>query len=55
MRQIASLIAAAVHSDPATTAGAARLAEVAAEVSDLVQRFPAYPMGVRPREFAGRL
>jgi glycine hydroxymethyltransferase len=42
MRRIARLIGAAVGSDPGTTGGAARLAEVADEVSDLVERFPAY-------------
>jgi glycine hydroxymethyltransferase len=42
MRQIAGLIGAAVRSDPDTTAGASRLADVADEVLDLVRRFPAY-------------
>jgi glycine hydroxymethyltransferase len=42
MRQIAALIGAAVRSDPTTTAGATRLADVADEVADLVHRFPAY-------------
>ncbi len=42
MRQIAGLIGAAVRSDPATTAGRSRLADVAGEVLDLVRRFPAY-------------
>ncbi|GAA0801918.1 serine hydroxymethyltransferase [Spirilliplanes yamanashiensis] len=43
MRQIAGLIATAVRNDPATTAGAARLRDVADEVSALVGKFPAYP------------
>ena len=43
MRQIAGLIATAVRNDPATTAGAARLRDVADEVSALVAKFPAYP------------
>ncbi|XVV11736.1 serine hydroxymethyltransferase [Actinoplanes sp. CA-131856] len=42
MRQIAGLIGVAVRSDPATGAGAARLAGAAAEVAELVARFPAY-------------
>ena len=42
MRRIAGLIALAVRSDPGTAGGAAQLAEVAAEVSALVRRFPAY-------------
>ncbi|MFF5080055.1 serine hydroxymethyltransferase [Actinoplanes sp. NPDC000266] len=42
MRQIAGLIGVAVRSDPDTGAGAARLAGAAAEVADLVARFPAY-------------
>ncbi|SNY10488.1 serine hydroxymethyltransferase [Paractinoplanes atraurantiacus] len=42
MRQIAGLIGVAVRSDPETGAGAARLAGAAAEVADLVARFPAY-------------
>jgi glycine hydroxymethyltransferase len=43
MRRIADLIGAAVHSDPSTTAGAAALRDVAAEVTSLVADFPAYP------------
>lgn len=42
MRQIAGLIGAAVRCDPGTTAGAARLAEVATEAADLARRYPAY-------------
>jgi glycine hydroxymethyltransferase len=42
MRQIAGLIGAAVRSDPATTAGAARLADLADDAAGLVRRFPAY-------------
>jgi glycine hydroxymethyltransferase len=42
MRQIAGLIAAAVRADPATGKGSAQLADVAVEVSSLVERFPAY-------------
>jgi glycine hydroxymethyltransferase len=44
MAQIAGLIAAAVRADPETGPGAARLADLADEVSGLVQRFPAYPL-----------
>ena len=43
MRQIAGLIATAVRSDAATEVGAARLRDVADEVSALVGKFPAYP------------
>ncbi|MEU4241941.1 serine hydroxymethyltransferase [Actinoplanes sp. NPDC026619] len=42
MRRVAELIGAAVRSDPETAAGAGRLADVADEVLELVQRFPAY-------------
>jgi glycine hydroxymethyltransferase len=42
MRQIAGLIARAVAADPATDAGRAALADVAADVGELVARFPAY-------------
>jgi glycine hydroxymethyltransferase len=42
MRQIGRLIAAAARSDPDTSAGASRLAGVAAEVRALVGQFPAY-------------
>ena len=42
MRQIAGLIGIAVRSDPQTTAGATRLAEVAEEAADLARRYPAY-------------
>jgi glycine hydroxymethyltransferase len=43
LRQVAGLIAAAVRSDPDTTAGAARLRDLGDEVAALVARFPAYP------------
>jgi glycine hydroxymethyltransferase len=43
MAGIAGLIAAAVQADPETGAGAARLADLADEVSALVRQFPAYP------------
>ncbi|BCJ54486.1 serine hydroxymethyltransferase [Actinoplanes sp. NBRC 14428] len=43
MRQIAGLVAAAVRADPGTIAGAGVLRDVAAEVGELVRRFPAYP------------
>jgi glycine hydroxymethyltransferase len=43
MARIAAMIAAAVAADPATGAGASRLAELADEVSALVRQFPAYP------------
>jgi glycine hydroxymethyltransferase len=42
MRQIAGLIATAVRADPDVAGGAARLHEVADEVSALVAQFPAY-------------
>ncbi|WP_328461859.1 serine hydroxymethyltransferase [Actinoplanes sp. NBC_00393] len=42
MRQIAGLIGVAVRSDPETSGGAGRLAEVTEEVSALVRRFPFY-------------
>jgi glycine hydroxymethyltransferase len=42
MRQIAGLIATAVRADPNVAGGAARLHEVADEVSALVLQFPAY-------------
>ena len=44
MTRVAGLIAAAVAADPETGLGAARLAEVAGEVSALVRQFPAYPV-----------
>jgi glycine hydroxymethyltransferase len=47
MRRIAGLIAAAVRADPGTTAGTARLRELADEASALVRTFPVYgPAGV---------
>jgi len=42
MRLIGRLIGAAVRSDPDTSAGASRLADVADEVAALTERFPAY-------------
>ncbi|RKN33115.1 serine hydroxymethyltransferase [Micromonospora musae] len=45
MRQIASLIARAVRTDPATAGGADELARIGVEVTDLVATFPAYPRG----------
>ncbi|TDC35390.1 serine hydroxymethyltransferase [Micromonospora sp. 15K316] len=45
MRQIASLIARAVRTDPATAGGTDELARIGAEVADLVAAFPAYPRG----------
>ncbi|WP_239117528.1 serine hydroxymethyltransferase [Paractinoplanes ferrugineus] len=42
MRRVAELIGAAVRSDPGTTGGASRLADVADGVLELVRRFPAY-------------
>src|SRR3954454_12724981 len=43
MRDIAGLIADAVRTDPETTAGAARLRDLADQASALAARFPAYP------------
>lgn len=45
MRQIASLIARAVRTDPAATGGTDELARIGTEVADLVATFPAYPRG----------
>ncbi|WP_433369645.1 serine hydroxymethyltransferase [Actinoplanes sp. CA-142083] len=42
MRRIGALVGTAVRCDPGTSAGAARLAEVADEVLALVGQFPAY-------------
>ncbi|WP_207921494.1 serine hydroxymethyltransferase [Micromonospora sp. KC721] len=42
MRQVASLIARAVRTDPANPGGADRLAGIAGEVAELVAAFPAY-------------
>jgi len=42
MRLIGRLIGAAAHSDPDTSAGASRLADIADEVVALTGRFPAY-------------
>jgi glycine hydroxymethyltransferase len=44
MARIAGLIADAVTADPDTAAGAARLADLAAEVAALARDFPAYPV-----------
>ncbi|MEU4379328.1 serine hydroxymethyltransferase [Micromonospora echinofusca] len=43
MRQVASLIARAVRTDPAAPGGADTLAGIAGEVAGLVAAFPAYP------------
>jgi len=48
MVQVAGLIARAVRADPATPGGRATLDGVAAEVTSLVQTFPAYPMAGEP-------
>ncbi|MER7440576.1 serine hydroxymethyltransferase [Micromonospora avicenniae] len=45
MRQIASLIARAVRTDPAAAGGTDELARIGTEVADLVATFPAYPRG----------
>jgi glycine hydroxymethyltransferase len=42
MRQVAAMIATAVRADPDTSVGAARLADLATDVSTLVRAFPAY-------------
>jgi len=43
MRQVATLVARAVVADPQSDAGRTELSDVAAEVADLVAKFPAYP------------
>ncbi|GGK18903.1 serine hydroxymethyltransferase [Pilimelia terevasa] len=43
MAAVARLIATAVRADPAAPGGAAALRDVAAEVTDLAGKFPAYP------------
>ncbi|MEV0727287.1 MULTISPECIES: serine hydroxymethyltransferase [Polymorphospora] len=43
MRQIATLIARAIRTDPGLPGGVETLAEVAAEVAELARLFPAYP------------
>ncbi len=43
MRQIGELISRAVRTDPAVPGGTDRLAGIAADVTDLVTAFPAYP------------
>jgi len=43
MRQVASLIARAVRTDPAAPGGTGTLAGIAGEVAELVAAFPAYP------------
>ncbi|MEU5938780.1 serine hydroxymethyltransferase [Micromonospora sp. NPDC047548] len=45
MRQVASLIARAVRTDPAAPGSADTLAGIAAEVAELAAAFPAYPRG----------
>lgn len=45
MRQVASLIARAVRTDPAAPGGADSLAGIAGEVAELAAAFPAYPRG----------
>ncbi|MFU8852639.1 serine hydroxymethyltransferase [Micromonospora sp. SL1-18] len=45
MRRIAALIARAVRTDPAATGGPDELARIAADVTELVTAFPAYPRG----------
>jgi glycine hydroxymethyltransferase len=45
MRQIASLIARAVRTDPLAPGEAETLAAISGEVADLVAAFPAYPRG----------
>jgi glycine hydroxymethyltransferase len=42
MRQIAALVAAAVHADPGTSRGARQLHDIADEATALARRFPAY-------------
>jgi glycine hydroxymethyltransferase len=44
MAYVARLIARAVRADPATPAGRIELGDVASEVTDLVDAFPAYPV-----------
>jgi glycine hydroxymethyltransferase len=45
MRRVAELIARAVRTDPASPGGADRLSRIAADVTELVTAFPAYPRG----------
>ncbi|MFG1870653.1 serine hydroxymethyltransferase [Micromonospora arborensis] len=45
LRQVATLIARAVRTDPAAAGGADELTRVGAEVAELVAAFPAYPRG----------
>ncbi|WP_330465563.1 serine hydroxymethyltransferase [Micromonospora zamorensis] len=45
MRQVASLIARAVRTDPGAPGGADELTRLGAEVAELVAAFPAYPRG----------
>ncbi|WP_406083224.1 serine hydroxymethyltransferase [Micromonospora zamorensis] len=45
MRQVASLIARAVRTDPGGPGGADELTRLGAEVAELVAAFPAYPRG----------
>jgi glycine hydroxymethyltransferase len=46
LRQVATLIASAIHADPSSLGGQAALADVAEEVADLVGKYPAY--AIRP-------
>jgi glycine hydroxymethyltransferase len=48
MAHVAGLIARAVRADPATPGGRATLDGVAAEVTALVEAFPAYPFAGEP-------
>ncbi|MFG1915348.1 serine hydroxymethyltransferase [Micromonospora sp. NPDC048898] len=45
LRQVATLIARAVRTDPAAAGGADELTRIGAEVAELVAAFPAYPRG----------
>ncbi|MEU7586220.1 serine hydroxymethyltransferase [Micromonospora sp. NPDC049230] len=45
LRQVATLIASAVRTDPAAAGGADELTRIGAEVAELVAAFPAYPRG----------
>jgi glycine hydroxymethyltransferase len=45
LRQVAGLIARAVRTDPGAPGGADELTRIAADVTDLVAAFPAYPRG----------
>ncbi|MBQ1011026.1 serine hydroxymethyltransferase [Micromonospora sp. M51] len=45
LRQVATMIARAVRTDPGTPGGADQLTRLGAEVAELVATFPAYPRG----------